>query len=431
LAEFDIDDATLCDELALLLCDSQHFLKAKQLYEKAISLNPESGRLYFNMATVQRFLGETEDAIKSCTHAIELNKADHDAHFLRSSLTRQDTSNNHIEQLQGLLDTGIKQPLGEAKVCFALAKEFEDCADHESSFVARKRGADIYRQKLNYDAASDLAFIDSIIETYDESMFETPVTGHNNHEPIFIVGLPRSGTTLVERIISSHSDVRSAGELTNFSVQMINMMQGLTNSPNLSRGEMVALTARLDFEALGRRYIESTRPATGQSPHFVDKFPQNALYAGPIHLALPRARMVLLQRHPLDTCYSMYKQLFTDIYQFSYKLDELADYFIAHQKLMAHWQKVKPGMLHVVRYEDLVQDIETVTRNLLEYCGLEWQAQCLDFHRNEQASTTASASQVRQKLYASSIGMWRNYEKQLEPLILKLDTAGCLQDWPM
>jgi hypothetical protein len=187
------------------------------------------------------------------------------------------------------------------------------------------------------------------------------------------------------------------------------------------------MTTRIDYQQLGQFYVDSTRPLSGKTQHFIDKFPQNSLNIGPIRKALPNAKIILLQRNPLDSCYSMYKQLFTEIYQFSYDLDELGKYFIAHQKLMSHWLDVIPGGIHVVKYENLITDTESEVRSLLEFCGLEWQDQCLEFHKNTQASTTASASQIRQKLYSTSIGKWKNYEEQLEPLRKMLAEAGLLE----
>ena len=212
---------------------------------------------------------------------------------------------------------------------------------------------------------------------------------------------------------------------------MISQMQAISTNPNPSRTEMVILSGQLNFKKLGQSYLESTRPLTAHKRHFIDKFPQNSLYVGPIHLALPNASIIFVERHPLDVCYAMYKQLFTEIYQFSYDLEELADYFIAHQKLMEHWQKTLPGIIHVVRYEDLLADAETSARKMLNHCNLDWQPRCLDFQNNKQVTMTASAAQVRQKMYTTSVGMWRNYETQLEPLINKLDAAGILKNWPM
>ena len=182
--------------------------------------------------------------------------------------------------------------------------------------------------------------------------------------------------------------------------------------------------ATIDFQALGETYLTSTLPHRDAQLRFVDKLPFNYLYAGLIHRALPRARIVSLERHPMDSCYSIYKQLFRDAYPFSYDLDDLGRYFIAYTELMRHWRGAMPGVIHTVRYEDLVADLEGEARRLLEYCGLAWDERCLRFHENPDASTTASALQVRQPIYAHSVGRWRNYARQLEPLRARLASAG-------
>lgn len=196
-----------------------------------------------------------------------------------------------------------------------------------------------------------------------------------------------------------------------------------------SRAAMAPLARKIDYAALGRDYIETSRHAAGTTPHFVDKFPQNAIHIGPLRLALPNARVVLVRRHPMDACYSMYKQLFTDIYQFSYDLDELADYFIAHERLMRHWLDLFPDSILTVRYEDVVDDLEGEARRMLDFCALSWEEECVAFHRNRNPSTTASAGQVRQPIYRGSLGKWRHFREQLAGLEARLADAGCLDDW--
>jgi Flp pilus assembly protein TadD len=426
MSELNISESAVLEELAFLLSKTQHINKAKQLFEKALKLKPNSDSLYHNIAAMQNFLGEINDAITSCNLALKINPHNYSVLFLRSELSKNLLTSNHIPELESLIKDGIKDPIGHSQVCFALAKEYEDCKNYAASFRVRKQGAAIYRKNMSYDLDSDISFNKKLIETYDKKSIINSSDGYNSNAPIFILGLPRSGSTLVERILSSHSKVSSAGELTNFTHQMIGLMEQLPVINNPSRDDMVAASSQLNFNQLGSAYIKSTASLAGQKQHFIDKFPQNALYAGLIHKALPKARIILVERNPLDVCYAMYKQLFTEIYQFSYDLDELARYYISHHKLMTHWKNVMPDIVHVVRYEQLVDDIETTTKDLLAHCNLSWEPQCLDFHKNKQASMTASASQVRQKLYRTSIGMWRNYENELQPLISKLDKAGLL-----
>jgi len=194
----------------------------------------------------------------------------------------------------------------------------------------------------------------------------------------------------------------------------------------MSRNDLVSLTSTLDFKKLGESYIESTRPFTGHTTHFIDKLPLNFLYAGLINLALPNAKIIHLTRHPIDTCYAIYKKLFKDAYPFSYNLEDLGKYYVAYSELMTHWQKMLPGKIYSLAYEDLVQDTEIETRKLLDFCNLSWNDACLNFHQSAEASTTASAAQVRMPIYGSSVRKWRHYEDQLTPLIRILQNAAII-----
>ena len=232
-------------------------------------------------------------------------------------------------------------------------------------------------------------------------------------QPIFIVGLPRSGITQVERILGSHPGVHPAGELNEFSQALFDAVIRTANTTSLERRDLIARSAKVDFAALGREYLERTRPATHSKPHFTDKMPLNYLYCGIIRRALPNARIVHLTRHPLAVCHAMYKTLFKDVYPFSYKLEEIGRYYIAYRKLMTHWQTTLPGAIHELGYESLVADPPGEIRRLFAFCGLEWE---------ETGPWTLRAPQVRQSLYDPS--QWRNYAPQLEGLRSQLVAAG-------
>jgi tetratricopeptide (TPR) repeat protein len=418
-------------ELGLLASSLAEYELALDQFRQAIALEPHNHRHLFNLATVQRFTGDLEGAAQSCDAALRINPLDYDALYLRSGLQRQSSDHNHVAELEAALPSTAGNPLAESLVFFALAKELEDMESHEPSFEALQQGASARRKTIQYDVAEDVEFIETIRSVYDHALITGGNAGHTGAVPIFVIGLPRTGTTLAERILGSHDEVISAGELTLFTrliaerAQVASQAASTGNPAGPTRSDMVRMTAGIDFDELGQAYLQGASPRSSEA-FFIDKFPQNSLNAGAIARALPDARIILLQRHPMDSCYSMYKQLFTDIYQFSYSLEELGRYFIAHQALMNHWTEVLGERLHVVRYEDLVNDTEATARKLLEYCGLPWQDQCLEFHRNRQASTTASASQVREAVYSSSVGKWRAYEKQLEPLRVMLDEAGLL-----
>lgn len=420
----EMQTAYQCSALAMLQTQLGLREQAVELYQRAIELQPDDARHHYNVACLQRSLGELESAEKNFDAAVRLNSSDYESFKIRSDLRRQTPERNHVAELEGLLDGEITNRRGRVQVCYALAKELEDLGEFERSFESLIRGSDLRRKLMQYDVARDLETIDAIKRAFPRQVFDTPTGGSQNAEAIFVLGMPRTGTTLVERILASHTEVFAAGELNDFAAQLMVMMRAANADKRVSRDQMVASSAQLDFKQLGEMYISSTRPFTGKTPRFIDKMPLNYLYVGLIHLALPNAKIVNLQRDPMDTCYAVYKQLFVDAYPFSYDLPELAQYYVAYHRLMEHWNLVLPGVIHTVHYEDFVSDIEPQTRALLSACGLDWQPQCLTFYENKAASTTASTAQVRQPAYKSSIGKWRNYARQLQPVADILQQAG-------
>lgn len=417
-----------CSTLALLMTELGMREKAVALYEKAAKLQPQQSKHYYNIACLQRSLGDIENSERNFDRAVELDPSDYEAYKIRSELRTQTPDNNHIDALRQLLERGIADPRGKTNVCYALAKELEDIGNAKESFRYLKMGADSRRSVMRYDVKRDLDTIAAIQGAFSAAVFERSHGAHDSAEPIFIVGMPRTGTTLVERILSSHSDVFAAGELTNFAVQMMNLVRSQSGDAKPSRDDMVRLTTALDFGKLGKAYIDSTRPFTGHTARFVDKLPLNYLYIGLIHLALPNAKIINLVRHPLDTCYAIYKQLFVDAYPFSYDLVELGKYYVAYDRLMRHWDHVLPGVVYKLSYENLVADFEFEARRLLDHCELDWEPQCLMFHENREASTTASTVQVRQPVYQSSVGKWKLYRNHLEPVVKVLRDGGITLD---
>ncbi|MFT5140098.1 MAG: tetratricopeptide (TPR) repeat protein [Lysobacterales bacterium] len=413
-----------CTTLGMLLTQLERREEAIEFYRRAIELKPGQSQHYYNIAVLQRSLGHIDDAEQNFNRAIGLNPKDYEAYKVRSELRVQTKESNHVKTMEKLLRRGIDDLRGRAHVCFALAKELEDLQEWQPSFQYLKAGADTRRSYIQYDAKRDLRTMSVIAETYDESIFDGAIAGNDNAEAIFILGMPRSGTTLVERILSSHSDVFAAGELGNFTTELMSAVSKTSSVRKPGRDELVRITKGLNFEKLGEAYINSTRPATAHKPRFIDKLPINYLYAGLIHLALPNAKIINLYRNPMDTCYAVYKQLFVDGYPFSYNLEELGHYYVAYHRLMAHWNRVMPGVIHTIGYEDLVNDTEGESKRLLGFCDLDWQEEVLKFYENKAASTTASASQVRQPIYKSSVAKWRHYEDQLEPLLKILRNAG-------
>lgn len=430
LREVTFSGASLHHDFANLLNDLEQVDLALAQFDKAIQMDSAPAAFHYNKATMQRYLGDITGAALSFSAAIERDPLDYEAYYARSNLNKQSVERNSVQAIELAIEHADETPKKNAKIhClyYALAKEQEDLGNFTASFAALSRASALKRGQMQYDVNTDLAILKAIGESYGPAMFDGHIQGCDSPDPIFILGMPRTGTTLVERILASHSDVCAAGELNNFALELMNLVKNSGLKPR-SRIELIELTQQLDFQKLGQNYLSSVKSLGLSKPYFIDKLPFNYLYTGLIHLALPRAKIINLQRNPMDTCYAVFKQLFKDAYPFSYDLLELGRYYVAYTQLMTHWNVVLPGVIHTVKYEQLVADTESETRRLLDYCGLSWQDQCLQFHTNESASKTASATQVRQPVYRSSIGKWRAYEQQLQPLRKLLGEAGIVMD---
>jgi hypothetical protein len=307
---------------------------------------------------------------------------------------------------------------------FALGKEYEDLQRYRQAFAHFDAGNMLQRTHMKYDVSEDVAVIDRIIEAHTSQRLSMAPAGYESEEPIFVVGLPRTGTTLVERILGAHSAVFSAGELNDFALALLQTARESGANPKISKLELVEGSLSLNMRAFGRRYIERTRPRTGRSPRFVDKLPGNYLYLGLISAALPQARIVILEREAMDACCAIFNTLFAGPYPFSYDLSDLGTYYLAYRRLADHWVQSLGDRILLVKYENLVQDFEHEAHRLIEFCGLPWEDACATYYQSAGASSTASAVQVRQPVYRTSIGRWRVYEQQLAPLRSALQSAG-------
>lgn len=380
--------------------------------------------LYFNTAASMQFAGRFTDAEAAYEKAIELRPLQFNAHSALATLRRQTPTNNHLGRLAKLREK-VKTPRDQLLLGHAIAKEQEDLGDYQSAFQNLLWAKQAQMAKVAYSAESDAEVFAGIRQIFTRQLLNNPGTGCTSAEPIFIVGMPRTGTTLLEQVLSSHSNVYAAGELQSFPLQV----QRACGSTAAGIFDITTLSESLQLERskLGNAYIDSTRPRTGHTPHFIDKLPLNFLLLGLIRLALPSAKLVCLRRDPMDTCLSNYRQLFaTNAWQYYYNLDLLdcGRYYIQFDQLMSHWQEAMPGVIHEVEYEDLVENPERVTRELLTHCALPWEEQCLSFHQRSTSVATPSAVQVRQGIYTSSVGRWQRYGEAMQPLYELLSRAG-------
>jgi hypothetical protein len=392
-------------------------------YNRAVTSAPEEPHFIYNRASVRRFLGDLEGAEADYDRAIALRPLDYEAYLNRSELRVQTPARNHVKEMEALAAGKIVDWRGEVQIRFALAKEYEDLGEYEKSFEQLRRGTKKRREHLKYDIAIDTATVDWIISAFPSVRAE-PARETSGEAPIFIIGLPRSGTTLVERILGSHSLVSSAGELDCFASAVVDAVRQKSGQARVPRQQLITVSATLDFAGLGCEYLRRARSIFSGKGRFIDKMPLNYLYCGLVRQALPHAKIVHVTRHPMAVGYAMYKTLFKSGYPFSYDLGEIGQYYVAYRRLMQHWQAIMPGVIHQVNYEDLVASQMDETRKLLEYCDLKWEDACLAFHQNPAASTTASASQVRRPMYQSSLLQWRHFEQQLSELRVAVASAG-------
>lgn len=392
---------------------------ARRCNAEAARLAPGDARYLYALAASEIATGDVERAERHLTDVIAIDPHDYDAYRNRSTLRRQTQDANHIAEIEGVLDAGVKSPAGEVQLCYALAREYEDIGDYDTSFGYLQRGADRRRALLGYRVEGDVAALGRLTEVFDAALFGPDRGGCDESGAIFVIGLPRSGTTLVDRILASHPSVASLGEVNDFAWSLMH-----TLGRAAPKAELIELSAEVDPRRLGRRYLGGIRRYGYDEPWLVDKTPLNYLYLGLIRMALPNARVVHIERHPLDSCYGMYRTLFRAGYPFSYDLGDLAAYYLAYRRLMSHWQSVLPDGFLNVRYESLVDDQEAVSRELVAYCGLDWDPACLDFHRSTTPVATESAAQVREPVHRRALGRWRHYADRLEPLARKLREAG-------
>jgi hypothetical protein len=378
-----------------------------------------------NMATCAVFLGKIDEAKALYVSLLEGMPNHRKNHYQLSRLQKAE-DRAHIDQMKGIIRSQNDTPERAIPLNFAIGKELEDLEQWNEAFTHYKKACDAVTSITKHDVKLDISLIDTIIKTCDRRWLESgeadTVARDNQKTPLFIVGLPRTGTTLTERILSSHSQIASLGE-TLFLPMAIRKTSGV-NSPAHMTPEMVEAAAEEDIANIAKTYLESVDYRLGEEPIFIDKLPFNFLFAGFIARAWPEARIVSVTRNPMDTCFSMYKQPFTWAYKYSYSLDDLGRYCIAHDRLRKHWRDTLGEHLIEVEYEALVADVESQTKRLLDRLGLEYEPACVEFDRNPAPSTTASSVQVRSRAHSKSVHRWRRFEQQLQPLREHLEKAG-------
>ena len=412
--------------LSLLFQATDQFDDQLKTTQRLVGLDPSNTVGMANYAEVLRNVGRLQEAEAAYTKVIALDPNATSAYWGRSQCYTASPEHNSIDELESALKQDRRDWRARMQLSYALGKEKEELRLYAEAFAAYAAGARARHDHLVYDVQGDVETLRALAAAYQTAPMED--AGHKTEQPIFVVGLPRSGTTLVERILGAHPEVKDAGELQDFPIEMVKQIGAASKGGKLSKLDTVTASTQIDFAALGRAYMQAVQPRVGSTRHFVDKLPLNYLNLGVIAHALPNAKIVLLVRNPMDSCFAMFKTLFAEAYPFSYSLDDLGEYYVAWRQLMRHWKALLKDRLHIVRYETLVTQTEATVRDLIAYCGLEWDPACLNFHERQDGVSTASAAQVRQPIYVSSLEKWRRYEDELSPLAGHLEAAGISLD---
>lgn len=389
--------------------------EALDYYQQAFNLE-EDIDILCKMGRTYSTIGEIEKAEECFRKALSINEDCPSAYIGLSRSFKTTFTPDEVATMERLLKK--ERSKGE-KIAFhyALYKAYADIKDPDNSFYHLHKGSDLKRMTVDYSSSQNHLLTDRLINTFTEDFFrERKNFGYEDNSPIFILSMPRAGSTLTEQILSSHSHVFGAGELPNV-IMAAQSSISLRDEGN-DFVERIPHFTEEDCQKLGKFYIDLCKKWRLQdTPFFTDKLPVNFSLVGFISLILPNAKIVHVHRDPIDTCFGCYKVNFAGGLNFAYELRELGEYYCDYWRLMEHWNKVLPGKIYNLSYEQLVNNQEEETRKLLDYCGLEWEEQCLRFYETERTVRTASAAQVRKPISTEGIGRWKEYEKHLVPLI--------------
>jgi tetratricopeptide (TPR) repeat protein len=394
---------------------------AELFFERAHEMSPQNPSALMNLGNVRVFLGKIDDAVALFKRAIDLEPNSAQCHWglANSAKAKDDT---HIKTMQGLIDSGRQSKRSQGFLHYAIGKENEDLGNWPEAFSAFTQGARARRETVEFNEADETAMFEAIKETYTAQWLANCPAGAEDPAPIFVLGQPRTGTTLIERVITSHSQVYSAGELQQFGLAVRRASRHA--DPKRFSKELFIAAATVNPAEIGNMYLRSTAKLRDKSPFFVDKLPVNYLNIPLILAALPKAKIVHLVRGPMDACFASFKQLFADAYLHSYDQSEMARHHARYRDLMAHFRQEFPGRIVDISYEDTARDLEPNARKLINALKLDWEDACLNFHESSSGVATASSVQVREPAHTRSIGRWRRYETELLPMMGELTRLG-------
>jgi tetratricopeptide (TPR) repeat protein len=387
--------------------------KGAEAYARAVSLNPDAPNLQMGYAHILKTLGDQEGSLKAYRAAIAAKPGFGEVYWSMANLKIFNFEDEEMADMEYQLENEELTDSAEIHFRFSLGKAYEDKKDYDRAWHYYHSGNEKQRMQVSYHSAEMQTRQNEIIEVFSREFIEEHEgNGYEAADPILIVGLPRSGSTLVEQILASHSQVEGTSELPNLG--RIAHSIGRYRSDNKVFPESARDLRKRDWSAYGRQYMDETRRHREEgTPFFTDKMPNNFSLVGFLHLVLPNAKVINTRRHPYDSCLGAYKQLFGKGQNFTYDMYDLAEYYNQYYKFVSHWHEVLPGKVLDVHYEETVTDLETQVRRILEHCGLPFEEQCLRFWETKRAVRTASSEQVRQPIYSGALGKWRRYEDHL------------------
>jgi tetratricopeptide (TPR) repeat protein len=393
--------------------------EAAVCYEQALAINPDYAEAHHNLANALDELGRREDAVTHYEQAVAIKPDYAEAH---RNLTRIRPEQDRASAIERLLESPSLSETDAIHCHFALGNIYHNVKTFDKAFEHFDIGNTLKRKDISYNSENFTAYVDKLIDNYSEDYFqEIAASGSDSDLPVFILGMPRSGTSLVEQIVSSHPRVYGAGELASlgrFEKSIAEQFESSAPYP-----ECMPLCYKSVAPIFARKYLGEIRNYARDAQRITDKMPDNFMRIGLIKTLFPRARIIHCQRNALDTCTSNFLNYFAKGNEYSFDLCELGHYYLDYERMMAHWDNLFSSDILTVRYEELVMNQERISRQMVEYLGLEWDDGCLEFHKNKRAVHNFSSMQVRQPIYARSIDRWKHYERQLGPLIEQLSTS--------
>ena len=380
-------------------------------FKKAISHKPDYFNAYFNLALAYKDIGDKEKFLKNINKVLKLKPSWGAAYFHLSQVIKFKKNDPYISQMQIILDSNNLDEVDQTNLNFALSKAYEDTGNHDEQFKALDEGNRLRKKSLNYNLSRDEKLFSRIREAFNPppSILKNISYGNSNINPIFILGMPRSGTSLVHQILDSHIQVHGAGELNHLNKAVFPYIKQ-NNSINKSG------FSKKNLISIRQKYIDSVTSLSFNEKFVLDKMPLNFRYIGFILCAFPEAKIIHIKRDPMATCWSIYKYFFNGN-AYSFNQEDLAKYYALYEDIMKLWYELFPDKIYNLNYEYLTINQESETRNILKYCNLDWDENCLNFHKNKTAVKTTSSMQVRQKMYQGSSEVWKQYESYLQPLI--------------